>query len=146
MARFHQNISNRTKVISLLVKSPAVFWQFKNATQQKVTKTQFNYSGQYLGQKWWWWFSARRQVHWLYAPGDEMSEVVSRCLPHRQWWVSNLPKVAPQEFAPLRPTRASLRYLNLWMSTPSPGLEPQSVATNSCNTNAWTREMYLCVL
>src|SRR6218665_646456 len=27
-------------------------------------------------------------------PGDEMSEVVSRCLPHRQLWVSNLSKVA----------------------------------------------------
>jgi len=25
--------------------------------------------------------------------GDEMSEVVSRCLPHRQLWVSNLSKV-----------------------------------------------------
>src|SRR6218665_187496 len=29
-------------------------------------------------------------------PGDEMSEVVSRCLPHRQLWVSNLSKVAMQ--------------------------------------------------
>src|SRR6218665_219414 len=29
-------------------------------------------------------------------PGDEMSEVVSRCLPHRQLWVSNLSKVATQ--------------------------------------------------
>ena len=29
-------------------------------------------------------------------PGDEMSEVVSHCLPHRQWWVSNLSKVATQ--------------------------------------------------
>jgi len=27
-------------------------------------------------------------------PGDEMSEVVSRCLPHRQLWVINLSKVA----------------------------------------------------
>src|SRR6218665_3431036 len=27
---------------------------------------------------------------------DEMSEVVSRCLPHRQLWVSNLSKVATQ--------------------------------------------------
>src|SRR6218665_2872548 len=27
-------------------------------------------------------------------PGDEMSEEVSRCLPHRQLWVSNLSKVA----------------------------------------------------
>jgi len=27
-------------------------------------------------------------------PGDEMSEVVSCCLPHRQLWVSNLSKVA----------------------------------------------------
>src|SRR6218665_2207584 len=27
-------------------------------------------------------------------PGDEMSEVVSRCPPHRQLWVSNLSKVA----------------------------------------------------
>ena len=27
-------------------------------------------------------------------PGDEMSEVVSRCLPHRQLWVSNFSKVA----------------------------------------------------
>src|SRR6218665_190033 len=29
-------------------------------------------------------------------PGDEMSEVVSHCLPHRQLWVSNLSKVATQ--------------------------------------------------
>src|SRR6218665_2896882 len=29
-------------------------------------------------------------------PGDEMSEVVSRCLNHRQLWVSNLSKVATQ--------------------------------------------------
>ena len=29
-------------------------------------------------------------------PGDEMSEVVSRCLTHRQLWVSNLSKVATQ--------------------------------------------------
>src|SRR6218665_1523314 len=29
-------------------------------------------------------------------PGDEMSEVVSRCLPHRQLWVSNLSNVATQ--------------------------------------------------
>ena len=29
-------------------------------------------------------------------PGDEMSEVASRCLPHRQLWVSNLCKVATQ--------------------------------------------------
>ena len=29
-------------------------------------------------------------------PGDEMSEVASRCLPHRQLWVSNLSKVAMQ--------------------------------------------------
>jgi len=29
-------------------------------------------------------------------PGDEMIEAVSRCLPHRQLWVSNLPKVATQ--------------------------------------------------
>ena len=28
--------------------------------------------------------------------GDEMSEVVSRCLPHRQLWVSNLSKVVMQ--------------------------------------------------
>src|SRR6218665_2294056 len=28
--------------------------------------------------------------------GDEISEVVSRCLPHRQLWVSNLSKVATQ--------------------------------------------------
>src|SRR6218665_2223505 len=29
-------------------------------------------------------------------PRDEMSEVVSHCLPHRQLWVSNLSKVATQ--------------------------------------------------
>src|SRR5688572_7539267 len=29
-------------------------------------------------------------------PRDEMSEVVSRCLPHRQLWVSNLSMVATQ--------------------------------------------------
>src|SRR6218665_3005558 len=29
-------------------------------------------------------------------PGDEMSEVVSRCLPNRQLWVSNLYKVTKQ--------------------------------------------------
>src|SRR6218665_611508 len=29
-------------------------------------------------------------------PGDEMSEVVSRCLFHRQLWVSNLSKVSTQ--------------------------------------------------
>jgi len=29
-------------------------------------------------------------------PGDEMSEVVSRCLPHRQLWVRNLSKIAMQ--------------------------------------------------
>src|SRR6218665_2354021 len=29
-------------------------------------------------------------------PGDEMREVVSRCLPHRQLWVSILSKVATQ--------------------------------------------------
>ena len=28
--------------------------------------------------------------------GDEISEVVSRCLPHKQLWVSNLSKVAMQ--------------------------------------------------
>ena len=28
--------------------------------------------------------------------GDDMSEVVSRCLPHRQLWVSNLSRVAMQ--------------------------------------------------
>jgi len=28
--------------------------------------------------------------------GDEMSEVVFHCLPHRQLWVSNLSKVATQ--------------------------------------------------
>ena len=35
---------------------------------------------------WWWWFSARRQVQWLlrHLHGAEMSEVVSRCLHHRQ--------------------------------------------------------------
>ena len=27
-------------------------------------------------------------------PGDEMIEVVSRCLPHRQLWVSNFPMAA----------------------------------------------------
>jgi len=31
-------------------------------------------------------------------PGDEMSEVVFRCLPHRQLWVSNLSKVVMQWF------------------------------------------------
>ena len=34
-------------------------------------------------------------------PGDEMSEVVSRCLPHRQLWVSNLSKVGRSTRAPL---------------------------------------------
>ena len=29
-------------------------------------------------------------------PGNEMSAVVSHCLPHRQLWVSNLPKAATQ--------------------------------------------------
>ena len=29
-------------------------------------------------------------------PGDEMSEMVSRCLPHRQLWVSNFLKAATQ--------------------------------------------------
>jgi len=29
-------------------------------------------------------------------PGDQMKEVVSHCLPHRQLWVSNLSKVAMQ--------------------------------------------------
>jgi len=29
-------------------------------------------------------------------PGDEESEVISRCLLHRQLWVSNLSKVAMQ--------------------------------------------------
>ena len=29
-------------------------------------------------------------------PGDEMSEVVSCCLPHRQLWMSYLSKVAMQ--------------------------------------------------
>src|SRR6218665_2743749 len=29
-------------------------------------------------------------------PGDEMSEVIFRCLTHRQLWVSNLSKVATQ--------------------------------------------------
>src|SRR6218665_1495484 len=34
---------------------------------------------------------------WAFTPpGDEMSEVGSRCLPHRQLWVSNLSKVATQ--------------------------------------------------
>ena len=32
----------------------------------------------------------------FYATRDEMNEVVSRCLPHRQLWVSNLCKVAMQ--------------------------------------------------
>ena len=39
-------------------------------------------------------FSSLRQVLWLARPGDEMSEVVSRCLSHRQLWVINLSKVA----------------------------------------------------
>ena len=29
-------------------------------------------------------------------PGDEMSEVVSLCLPHKELWVSNLSRVATQ--------------------------------------------------
>src|SRR6218665_258534 len=29
-------------------------------------------------------------------PGDEMSEVISRCLPHRQLWVSKLSNVVTQ--------------------------------------------------
>ena len=29
-------------------------------------------------------------------PRDEMGELVSRCFPHRQLWVSNLSKVATQ--------------------------------------------------
>ena len=33
-------------------------------------------------------------LYLLRHPGDEMSEVVSRCLPHRQLWVSNLSNVA----------------------------------------------------
>src|SRR6218665_1679026 len=34
---------------------------------------------------------------WAFTPsGDEMSEVVSRCLPHRQLLMSNLSKVATQ--------------------------------------------------
>ena len=34
---------------------------------------------------------------WVFTPpGDEMSEVVSRCLPHRQLWVSNLSNVSRQ--------------------------------------------------
>jgi len=38
------------------------------------------------------WFSARRHAGSLAlsCPRDEMSEVVSRCLPRRQLWVSNL--------------------------------------------------------
>ena len=32
----------------------------------------------------------------LTLPGDEMSEGDSRCLPHSQLWVSNLPKFAMQ--------------------------------------------------
>ena len=36
MARFHQNISNGTKVTSLLVRSPTVFWRFKNEAQKKL--------------------------------------------------------------------------------------------------------------
>ena len=31
------------------------------------------------------------------SPGDEMSEVVSCCLPHRQLWVSKLSMVATQQ-------------------------------------------------
>jgi len=31
-----------------------------------------------------------RFIGFYTTPGDEMSEVVSRCLPHRQLWVSNL--------------------------------------------------------
>ena len=31
-------------------------------------------------------------------PGDETSEVASRCLPHRQLWVSHFSKVATQWF------------------------------------------------
>src|ERR1700733_4523860 len=38
-------------------------------------------------------FCSRRQVLWLTPPGDEMSEVVSRCLPHRQLCASNLSMV-----------------------------------------------------
>ena len=34
---------------------------------------------------------------WAFTPpGDEMSEVVPRCLPHRQLWVRTLSKVATQ--------------------------------------------------
>src|SRR6218665_3868069 len=32
----------------------------------------------------------------FYATVDEMGEVVSRCLPHRQLWASNLSKVTTQ--------------------------------------------------
>ena len=39
IAGFHQNISNRTKGILLLVRLSTVFWRFKNTTHQKVTKT-----------------------------------------------------------------------------------------------------------
>ena len=31
-------------------------------------------------------------------PGDEMSEVVSRCVPHRQLWVHSNPKCEPEVF------------------------------------------------
>src|SRR6218665_3882812 len=47
-------------------------------------------------------------------PGDEMSEVVSRCLPHRQLWVSNLSKVHMQwleiDSTPLLPLLSDYFY------------------------------------
>src|SRR6218665_2295459 len=56
----------------------------------------------------------------LTPPGDEMSNVVSRCLPRRQLWVSNLSKVATQWFevdSNLRPSGCKAE--NIYPYTPT---------------------------
>ena len=56
-------------------------------------------------------------------PGNEMSEVVSRCLPHRQLWVSNLSKVAMQWLevdSNLRPSGCKAHNIPLVPTLPRP--------------------------
>src|SRR6218665_3397488 len=55
------------------------------------------------------------------TPGNEMSEMVSLCLPHRQLWVSNLSKVATQFLevdSNLRPSNCKAQNLPLHHRAP----------------------------
>src|SRR5918994_2549816 len=63
-------------------------------------------------------------------PGNEMSEVGSRCLPHRQLWVSNLSKVATQWLevdSNLRPSGCKAQNIPLHHRVPLALLYPHKI-------------------